>query len=362
VADGAERARIRGYDGLRGLAALTVVAIHLGAFTGLAQRQDLLVAPVTVFFALSGFLITRNLLLERNQRGEVTVTRFWANRFLRILPCYVLFLIVVALFSAWGYITPVNGRSMTMSALYTSNFIDRVHNVGPLGSTWSLAVEEHFYLVWPLIFVFVRRESIARATLLAFAACVAVRALLTWHPGAFLDNYPMRFTLPAADAILVGCLLAIWAARRDARIAPRPSQGRGRLLALCAVGLYVAPLWLPLHGTNALDYTAYYLQLAGIAIGLWWVFTNQSARTVRILELRPLVFLGTISYGIYVWQGLWLGTGAGDQRHLLQQFPWAIAVVLATASASWYLVERPLLRLRRPLPNVQTGATITTRP
>jgi peptidoglycan/LPS O-acetylase OafA/YrhL len=326
---------------------MTVVGIHLGVFAGITHRQDLLLAPATVFFALSGFLITRNLLVEREVHGEASLTRFWWNRFLRILPCYALFIVAVALCSNWGYITPVSGKSLTMSSLYASNFINKFQNVGPLGSTWSLAVEEHFYLFWPVVFVFVRPRALARVTLIALAICIAVRAVLTWHPGAFAHDYVLRFTIPAMDAILVGCLLAIWLGRRGRRIVPRAASARPLLYGAFALGLYAAPLWIPVTNVDALDYSAYYVQLAGIAIGLWWMFTNQSAGIIRVLEVRPLVFLGTISYGIYVWQGLWLGTGTGDQRHLLQHLPWSIVVVLATATASWYLVERPLLRFKR---------------
>ncbi len=363
--------RIRGFDGVRALAALTVIAVHAGAFMGLGSRAAALVQPVTLFFVLSGFLISRNLLVEQHVTGRVQVIRFWWHRALRLLPGYFTVLAATAALAWLGAISPITGRHLALAAGYLANFVDRAHYTHPLAATWSLAVEEHFYLVWPLVLLAVPRGRLRRLVvglLACLTACLVVRALLTMHPHLLAGFFWNRFTVPAADALVVGCILAVVAARRHPLLPTRSLTPARLWLAPVAVASYLAPLWLPAAPAWGWATTGYYLQLVGMAVGLWLVVTNQRSWPVRMLEVAPLRLLGTISYGVYLWQGVVLGTGPGDQRHAWQQLPQSLILIVAMATASWLLVERPVQRWGRPRViqrgaqrGVRLGAELTTR-
>ncbi len=341
--------RIRGFDGLRALAALTVIGIHTGAFLGLGPRSGQLVQPVTLFFVLSGYLISRNLLIEQHLRGGVRLRRFWWHRALRLMPCYFTSLAAVVLLASAGAIGAITQRHAVLSAAYLSNVIDRAHYTHPLAATWSLAVEEHFYLLWPLALVFVPRRRLGRALAGALLLCVATRIYLTAHPALAAGYFWPRWTVPAADALIIGCLLALLAARRSPLLATRASgAARMRLAGAVAVG-YLAPLWLPGGAGTGWSVIGYYLQVLAMAGGLWLITQNQSAVVVRLLELAPLRWIGQISYGVYVWQGVVLGTGPSDQTSTWQQAPQSVVLILAVATASWLLIERPIVRWGRGL-------------
>ena len=351
-------ARIRGFDGVRGIAAMTVVAIHANTFVGWGPRRFGLLAPVTVFFVLSGFLITRNLLLERDRFGSVSLPRFWRNRALRILPAYVAFLIAIGIAGGSGYLVHVTARHYGMAIGYVSNFVHLPSYSGHLGATWSLAVEEHFYLLWPLVFVAVPARWLGRVVVGALAACAVARVLIASHPGLSLEWLAARWTLPASDALLVGCLLAVWCARRDPTMAPEKKSRQSATVLVAAVVLFSASTWMPAPWTARWGVATYEFQVIGIALGLWWLFTNQSSILVRVLEVGVLRYLGRISYGIYIWQGFWQSTGPYDQVHWLQRPPQSVVVILLTATMSWYLVERPFLRWKaRPAPPVAPSST-----
>lgn len=340
-------ARIRGFDGIRALAALTVIAIHAGAFMRLGERASALIQPVNLFFVLSGYLISRNLLVEQHLTGRLRVLRFWWHRALRLLPCYLTVLAVTASLAWLGVISPITRRHFLLAAGYLSNFVDRAHYTHPLAATWSLAVEEHFYLFLPLVMLAVPRRRLLRPLAWCLVACLVVRGVLAAHPELLAGYVWNRFTLPAADALVAGCLLAVVTSRRNATLSTRARSSSRLWLAPAALAAYLAPLWLPGAPGWPWAVGGYYLQLAAMAAGLHLVVTNQSGRAVRALELAPLRLLGTISYGLYLWQGVFLGTGPADQVNPWQRLPQSLVLIVAVAAVSWVSIERPLQRWGR---------------
>jgi peptidoglycan/LPS O-acetylase OafA/YrhL len=324
------------------------------------------VEPVQWFFVLSGFLITRNLVVEKHCRGQIRMVRFWWHRALRLVPCHLAALTAVAVLSGAGIISAVTTRHYGLTAAYVSNFVDRAHYSHPVAPTWSLAVEEHFYLLWPVALFLLPIRRLPRVLLATLAVCVTVRLYLTAHEALLAGFFWRRFTVPALDALAVGALLALWARRRDPMIGVRARSGFGPASAAAVCGLYGAPVVLPLHGIAAVP--GYYLQLLGMAAALWYLVGNQGGLAVRILEVRPLALLGTISYGVYLWQGVVIGTGPTDQRHAWQQGPWAVIVIIALAAGSWHFLEAPIKRWGRRQPVGLPGrepdrrAAITTLP
>jgi peptidoglycan/LPS O-acetylase OafA/YrhL len=331
--------RIRGFDGIRALAAGAVVSIHLH-FKPFDGRFEGLVQPVTAFFLLSGYLITTKLLIERDATGTISLRRFWQNRVVRILPVYVVFLAAIRLGMENNWLWPTTIEHWNYAATYRSNFVPTQYRSVHLWATWSLAIEEHFYLVWPLVMGALYRWRVL-LTGAVLALCAGVRLWLYTHPQHFGAYAPLEWTIPAADPILAGALLAFWHRRRG----PRPCGGaRSHVVALGGIAL----LAVMLHRTESptVAVTQWYLLLAGIAVLLGWIVDNQQSLVVRALEVAPLRFLGTISYGIYVWQAFVIGVRPEWTRYWWQRMPFALFVIVGLATLSWYAVERPFLRLK----------------
>lgn len=333
--------RIRGLDGVRAICAWAVVGIHLNMVPHLPAPLRNLVEPVSVFFVLSGFLITSNLLREQQETSSISLLRFWRNRAVRIFPVYFAFLTVIAIemHTHWLGWARVTGQHFTYAASYVSNFLPRPNYSGHLGATWSLAVEEHFYLVWPVLLVLVWRWRVHAAALI-LVACVAARIFIVSTSDEVMT---LRWTIPAADALLIGCLLAFIHQRRTRfpvqKVSSRTHAAAG--LTLCAASMLIVAS----RAVQAVQKTALFI---GFALLLGWIVDNQESVAVGILDWKPLRFFGTVSYGIYVWQAIWISTGPADQLHWPQKFPQAIPIIAATAIASYYVIERPFMRLKAP--------------
>lgn len=213
------RKEIRGLDGVRALAVISVVLTHLNIFGTLSQKGYFpaqaipLVSGgtgVQAFFVLSGFLITRLLLEEFKETSTISIRSFVIRRTLRIFPLYILFLIIVTLFHASGS-NITTWESLAYAYAYAYNFVPSETYTPILGHTWSLAVEEHFYLVWPALFLLLIKE---RRTALIFILITLIAAAPLIHIGLIKlgvgDNYFVeRWTFVAGSAIASGCLLAI---------------------------------------------------------------------------------------------------------------------------------------------------------
>lgn len=299
--------RIPALDGLRGVAVALVVAYHLGVAKGGH-------IGVTVFFVLSGFLIT-GILLRGDEAGGVDWRRFYLRRAARLLPGLGLFL--VAYVAVGG---PVSNA--VKAATYTSNlWAAGGENLGAVHHSWSLAVEEHFYLLWPALLVAIPARWRLRATAALVVAATTWRAWLIQTADWERVYYA---TDTAAFALLAGCLLAV-AHHDGARLPAR--WGLQSTLGIVALAFADVGLW----GGFAV------VALSVMAIG-------GSLRSVPALELAPLRELGVVSYGVYLWHPL---------VFVFAPSATGVALALALAWASWRFFEAPILRLtqgpaRRP--------------
>jgi peptidoglycan/LPS O-acetylase OafA/YrhL len=265
------------FDGIRGLAVLAVIGTHFNA-PGIVNGG---LVGVTLFFVLSGYLITSLLLSERASTGKVNLANFYRRRAARLLPALALVLVAVAT------ILLIEGRatvaivSVLTSGLYLSNFaVAYGLDLGPLEHTWSLAIEEQFYLVWPVIMI----AGIRRPRVLLTLLIVGIVASAALRLGPVTDlarfGWVYHHTLTRADALLVGCVLAL--------VPFRPSQLTTIVSMACIVALVVLPIDQPTFATLLLLPTA-------IASGL--VIISRP----RLLGVAPLVAIGRISYGLYLW-------------------------------------------------------------
>ena len=288
---------------------------------------------------ISGFLITRLLLEELAGTGRISLAEFYFRRTMRIFPAYYTFLLAVFALAAFGALK-LEPRDMIHALTYTSNYYSA--RSWYVGHTWSLSVEEQFYLIWPALLVLAGRR---RA--LMFAACMVLLApairVASWElMRSSGDGIGHRFET-VADAIAIGCVLA---GSRDWLHGQAPYR---RMLAsswFAVVPCFaVAGVLLDDHPIAHFLIGMSVTNLALMAT-IDWCVTFGTGRVGRILNWRPMVFAGTLSYSLYLWQQLFLNRSADGP---MSSFPMNIALAGALALASYYLIERPALRLRRRL-------------
>jgi len=328
-------------DGVRGLAILLVVVDHVG------QTPAWHVGPhgVTLFFALSGYLITGLLLDEAGRSGgTVSFTRFYLRRAARLLPALLLVVLVCDLMFALVGLTGALKGSVAALA-YLANYATILHGdyLQGYGHTWSLAVEEHFYAVWPLALVaLLRRQGLRRALGWTLGACVAALAwravLLTfdgWSGQWFGINHE---TFARADSLLYGCAAAM-AVRCGWR--PRAWMAWASVAAIAALIAIDLPIAVDLP--DDVGATAGQALLA-MACAVLVVTVDHTGSPVRsALSFGPLVRLGVISYGVYLWHYplLWVGYELGYSDVTARVLVGAVlATVVAAASYRW--LERPV--------------------
>ncbi len=349
-----------GLDGLRAIAVLAVVAYHLGF--GWAPGGLL---GVGVFFTLSGYLITDILLAQVARRGGIRLGRFWLARARRLLPALFLMLIVViAWVTLFGPRQPPQFRdAVVAAALYFSNwwlifeqvsyFVD-FGPASPLNHLWSLAVEEQFYIVWPLIllvglrFIPERplpsgiRPRLAGATA-ALALASAITMAVLYKPS--LDPSRVYYgTDTRACELLVGAALAmIWPSRKlKANVAP---NARRLLDGLGIAGLLVIALMVWRTGRfDSFLYRGGFLVLALATALVIVALAHPACRLGPVLGWGALRWVGVRSYGIYLWHFpiIVLTTPAGEQGTNLLRDALQVAAILAVAALSWRYVEEPV--------------------
>ena len=343
---------VRELDGIRGIAILLVVAHHthrvLAPSVGWLPNGGFL--GVDVFFVLSGFLITSLLLGEHARTGRLRLWRFYGRRVLRLLPALF---VLLGIYLAYAYLTGLPhgpARSGVLSiAFYYSNWraAYTLQGAPGLGGLWSLAVEEQFYVVWPLVLfalLWLRRPALIGTTITATIIAIAVHRAQLWHaPGSWFALYIRTDT--RADSLLVGALAALlW----DTRRLPR----RGVATAGTVGAIVVATCVLRFNFTDSLLYHGGFTLIA-VAVGAVIIASIESPWFARpILRGTVLRCAGRVSYGLYLWHiAIFFavaryGTTWGAPLRILIAYPLVAAVTLV----SWRYVERPALALkdRRP--------------
>jgi peptidoglycan/LPS O-acetylase OafA/YrhL len=351
--DGPQRLGYRpALDGVRGLAIAIVVSFH--AF-GWPRGGTL---GVDLFFVLSGFLITRLLLEEHDANGTISIRRFYGRRARRLLPALFVLMVPFLILAAVSAATTGSLRSplfvgVASTLTYTSNIVVAADpSAVPAGMIhlWSLAAEEQFYIVWPLLLLALIRlggvRVVARALVVLLMVAVVYRLQLLIR-GASIDRlYYGPDT--HADSLLIGCAFACYVARRSLPAWIR-TKGRARELASAvALALVIAASVLLAQIPQRLAYETQLLPTAFALVAGFFVVCAVAGETVvaRGLSLRPVVSLGRISYSLYLWHLPLLVAFAGVHRELGWRTITAVAVAVALAGCSRKFIEIPFL-LRR---------------
>ncbi len=337
-------------DGLRAISVLAVIAFHAGfgcpgGYVG-----------VDVFFVISGYLIT-SLILRDLQAGTFSLSNFWARRIRRIVPA-ASFMVLSVLAAGYVLLLPVDLESLGASALAQASFLANIYfwrdagyftrtaETEPLLHTWSLAVEEQFYLGFPLLMSLLRRAS--RRAIMATLAAIAIASFAASVYGTFRHPSATFYLLPTrAWELLVGSLFALYqppvAATSQSSRPPRSAE----LAAWVGMALIVGSILLfdsrtPFPGAAAMAPV--------LGAGLFiHANANQLTSIGRVLSLRPLVFIGLVSYSLYLWHWpvIALVRYVHDEAEpggLVMASTLLAAACLAILA--WLLVEEPIRRKR----------------
>lgn len=339
-------ARITQLDGLRAVAVLLVFLFH----HALAPSGWL---GVDIFFVLSGFLITG--ILRRDTGNPAYWKSFYTKRVTRILPPLLAVVIVVLIaeqhfkFAYLGYV------------LFASNIVELTpYALGPLGALWSLAIEEHFYFAWPLVVKKLKWDTLVKVSLGIVLISPLLRAAATlvfhhyWGVNHHWNNPIFLLTPFRLDGLAAGALLSLLLEHDRLTSTLRRWSAP---VCVAAFGLFFGlELWLPVFrrpaDSVAFNSMGYSLVVLGSFCLVSYLMLKPASLLARILALAPLVYIGTISYGCYLFQA---PVKILLQPLLAASMPWMafvlvdLAATVALASISFYLLEKPIIAWGRKL-------------
>jgi peptidoglycan/LPS O-acetylase OafA/YrhL len=326
--------RIPSLDGMRAIAISLVVFGHwaevrfqsdvAGSFASLGRR---------IFFVLSGYLITMLLMKEYGKTSTIALRKFYVRRAFRILPAAILFMLPVFVI----FWRDLRWYHMAAAVLYVVNF-DFSHPWF-IGHLWSLSVQEQFYFTWPAVVRKWHRHRIKFVlAVIALAPLYRVACHLLQLHGRADETFPA-----VADILAIGCLLAFYD-KRIPRI--RIAWAALMLLPVVLVPLYVGMLHF--HITPTLLFVLWplmHFSIAGLLI-------HVVQRPYWLLNCHPVVWLGKISYSLYLWQQVFVFGDRGKPLYF-------VLFALAMAAASYYLIEMPMLRIREKQMGKRKAAATT---
>jgi peptidoglycan/LPS O-acetylase OafA/YrhL len=330
-------------DGLRAVAVFVVISYHAGVMQGVPGDLG-----VTLFFVLSGFLITWLLAREFAATGSISIRSFYARRALRIFPAYYVFILFsLAVDTALGH--RWSRALIAVAFTYLVNYYNAFlgHPTTSIAHAWSLAVEEQFYLLWPLACLALLRRSKKTA---AYGVVIVIVLTLVWRSTLYLFLHaPVSYVYNAfdtrCDSLAIGCFLALSLDTRWFRVAQQKIQS-SPLLPLVTL----AAIWLSHHfGTSAYHYTVgmtidatllavFMVQMLGLSVRPLWSWLD-----------HPIArWLGRISYPSYLYHqwGLSVGTRLLPHAPQLLIFAAGYAATLCFAFGSYRIVERPFLAVK----------------
>jgi peptidoglycan/LPS O-acetylase OafA/YrhL len=315
---------------------------------------------VELFFGISGLLICSRLLEEETRFGQISVKSFYLRRCFRILPAALFYLLVIAILAAF-HIIPLLPVDWFGALFFFRNYVmvlEYMHH-SPLGlhwftgHFWSLSMEEHFYLILPGVLVLFRRKR--RWILTGFILAVALWRFVVAH--ILQTNYQINFRtdthvdalfIPALIALLLYPLLRNHVARRW-------------------IPAWSFPVFLVLEIVLLLTMPPFFSTLQATVIPLLILSTVLHPGSIpgRVLEMRPVRWIGWVSYSLYLWQQLFFGTNfvsSPPRLAAMREWPINLIALLGCAIFSYYLVEKPFIRVGHKLALAATDSHGATRP
>jgi peptidoglycan/LPS O-acetylase OafA/YrhL len=332
---------------------IPVLGALLRSLSGLGETG------VELFFAISGLLICSRLLEEESRCGQISVKGFYVRRFFRILPAALFYLLVIAILAAF-HVIPLSAMDWFGSLFFFRNYLmllEYLHH-SPLamhwytGHFWSLSMEEHFYLVLPAILVSFKRVRLW--VLGGLALAVALWRSVLAH--LMHSNYQFTFrTDTHVDALLIPAMIAL------ALYPFMRNKAAKRYIPAWSFPVFIGMQILLL--TVKIPFS---LTLRAVLIPLLILSTalHPNAIPGSILESKPVRWIGWISYSLYLWQQLFFGAnfvGSPPGIAALREWPINLVALMVCATFSYYVVEKPFVRLGHQLASVRAARSVLSK-
>ncbi|MBS1525981.1 MAG: acyltransferase [Bacteroidetes bacterium] len=333
--------RIPSLDGFRAISIILVLFAHSRFSSGFPQQISSVAQQgafgVNIFFVISGFLITYLLLKENEDSGAISVKSFYIRRAFRIIPVYSLNILFIFLMSLLISIDVSRGNFLH-AITFTSNF--DAHNSMVFLHYWSLSVEEQFYLFWPAILIFLGRHLKPIAIAFVLYACVA-RVISYKFPGH--DPVLLAPFFSNSDSIFIGAFGAI-IFFEDSNIV-KLRIFRSYLAQLAVIGIIILFKYFVSHGILGKISLPFSNTVAGCGVlFLLLCYIEPSESPVyKLLNSRVIVHIGILSYSLYIWQEFFF---VEKFNNIFFTFPYNWALIYIVALASYYLWEKPFLKLK----------------
>jgi peptidoglycan/LPS O-acetylase OafA/YrhL len=311
---------------------------------------DLGAIGVRLFFILSGFLITFLLIDEFEKKGKILIKHFFIRRALRIFPCFYAYLIALIFLKIFGIID-ITSDTILWAFLYIQNFnVFQLENAFSSSwlviHSWSLSVEEQFYIIYPFIFKLIKPFANNKLHLLIIGSFLV---------GAFFRTFNYSFPnisritggsfLMHSDYLIWGCCIAFGYKKYKEIAFIKISQYKYLFLIIAIILSVFASKYEFVGGFYAIFCGSIILISNAYVLVFFLLFPNSGIG--KVMEYKPLIFIGKLSYSLYVWQQLFLGsTSLWLKYQFLTIFPVNIVMVIGCALVSYYVIEIPFLRLK----------------
>lgn len=348
---------IRCIDGLRAFAILLVISSH-AIHTGVPPWLKITFAHwnagtvgVRLFFLISGFLITNILNDELRKSGRINFRKFFMRRILRIFPAFYFYLIILGVLSYLGFIT-IEPFAIIFAFFYIQNFnvfqnTDLFPSSWLVNHAWSLSVEEQFYIVFPFLLKKLKiiiQNHLFKMAIMMILICSFFRMLNYSLPEISRMTFGVFFM--HCDFLFYGAVLALCIENSRDYLKKKLFPFRHWLLLMASVILiyssrieYYSALNILISG-NLILFSNFYILL--------FILLFPNSTLGKALEYKPVKALGKLSYSLYIWQQLFLGsTGLWIKYTFLTMYPYNIVLVFICATCSYLLIERPFLHLKK---------------
>ncbi len=332
-------------DGLRAVAITCVLIEHeLSQTLNISGWNNFGSLGVMLFFVLSGFLITGLLDKEDIKTGTIDLKAFYIRRALRIFPAFFVMIAVTSLLISVRLVTDVSWLSVIACCLYIRNIVG---SGDTLGHTWSLSLEEQFYLFWPPTMKWLGQQKALQFAIVSIAFITSWRTIVLLihkeYEPTFVARPDMRF-----DSMLIGCCIALFLSQYPLTTFLQEKISR------FSHPLWIAPsliLWTQL-GDKIPHAGLLYITIQMFLVAALILNLIVMGKSVFITWLSHpwLVFIGKLSYSIYLWQQIFIYTKDPDWGWV-RAFPMDLIFAIAAGVASCYLIERPFLKLKDSLPS-----------
>lgn len=350
--------RIRSIDGIRAVSIIMVVLAHASHSIPSCITNKILfkyvsnsALGVSFFFVISGYLITKLLLAEKEKKGSISIKNFYFRRIFRIFPIFYLYIITVVLIKIFFVHHIFHSYYLVVFAcLYIWNYkhLFSYQEIGNdegnwfFGHFWSLSMEEQFYLLWPLVFQRVNKELLIKSTLIIIVLMPLLRVTTYFVMPNSRGQIGMMLQT-GGDTILIGCVGALLENKiLHSRLIRFMLNNNYIVLLVCAFTFVISPfLSERLRGAYSLSIGISLNNITIFFLVLWAIHIPSIIS--KILNLKLFIYIGMLSYSLYIWQQLFLGF---ESTNSFSKFPLNIIVIIIVSIVSYNVIEKPILKLK----------------